>query len=520
MNSHKIPVIPMVFLEEIDSTSKYAQKLVFDPKFQKEKYFAVSAKSQTQGRGQGQHNWVSPRGNTYLTIVLQEQISLSDLERLSAIAGLMICDFLFLRYGFRPLWRWPNDILMGGKKLAGVLCESQIMGQAVERIFIGIGLNVNCIPDLQQHPLHIATNLKNILFETSDLDTQTLAQDLADYFVNHFKRCIEKEWFDEAVSLYGLNQGMAIDVKMSAEEKESSYFFQRLDLSAMNLYVQTTSQSNTSLSLKKIDSLRWQWQGQGLKKPLYIVDIGNSNIKIYECSPASDEHLEFIASCAVDDPKLTEFLVKLIQKHQLTRLQVSSVNPRLDRFKEICREQGVDLLWIQKRCVYLRKSSYDLALLGIDRLAVIESAIKESMRRHFAQGVIVVNCGTAITIDVITPTKEHTGGLILPGFEAYFSGVKQFMPALEKYVPRKIKEEMGDVLKVLEIKSTTEALNQGFHLAVYGALNTLRENFTSRWQKSPQIIFTGAYGQFFSYNQSIYIADMVAKGLKILTLVG
>ncbi len=117
----------IISLEAIDSTNRYA--LDYGKPFA-----AVTAKRQSAGRGRRGHQWYSPEGNLYLTITLPgidtRHTVLAGVAAREAIAGLL--------HGETPLIKWPNDILVKGRKIAGILCESRASITAV-----GIGVNVN-----------------------------------------------------------------------------------------------------------------------------------------------------------------------------------------------------------------------------------------------------------------------------------------------------------------------------------------------------------------------------------------
>ena len=102
----------------------------------------VIAESQSAGRGRFKRKWVSPSGlNLSLTIVLGR-----DIDR-SARAGdgwaTAVCRAVDSATKVRPLIKWPNDVQVEGRKLSGVLIESELSGADVRYALVGIGINVN-----------------------------------------------------------------------------------------------------------------------------------------------------------------------------------------------------------------------------------------------------------------------------------------------------------------------------------------------------------------------------------------
>jgi BirA family biotin operon repressor/biotin-[acetyl-CoA-carboxylase] ligase len=117
----------------------------------------VTARSQSAGRGRRGNAWVSPPGNLYATLMLSEPSAPPQSPQLSFVAALGAHDALSLcapRLGPLLKIKWPNDLLLDGKKVAGILIEGE--GEPVFTVAIGFG--VNCV----SHPggtFHPATNL-------------------------------------------------------------------------------------------------------------------------------------------------------------------------------------------------------------------------------------------------------------------------------------------------------------------------------------------------------------------------
>ncbi len=100
----------------------------------------VHANEQTAGRGRLAHTWFSPRGNLYLSVLLRTGVPAARVSELSFLAALAVADSVeaLLPRQIRTMLKWPNDVLVNGAKIAGILVE-QIGDDAT---VIGIGLNV------------------------------------------------------------------------------------------------------------------------------------------------------------------------------------------------------------------------------------------------------------------------------------------------------------------------------------------------------------------------------------------
>lgn len=104
----------------------------------------VVAEEQTAGRGRGGHTWHSaPSTGVYVSAILRPQMPPADALLLSLATGLAVADAVAEVTGCRPDLRWPNDLLLGGKKFCGILIEMQAEATRVRHVVVGIGMNVN-----------------------------------------------------------------------------------------------------------------------------------------------------------------------------------------------------------------------------------------------------------------------------------------------------------------------------------------------------------------------------------------
>jgi BirA family biotin operon repressor/biotin-[acetyl-CoA-carboxylase] ligase len=104
---------------------------------------AVVAREQTAGRGRRGHTWHSPAGGLWLSWLCRPVTPLAA-EVLSIRVGLIVAGVLDQLGEVPPVrLKWPNDVLIGGRKAAGILCEARWQGVALAWIAVGIGLNVS-----------------------------------------------------------------------------------------------------------------------------------------------------------------------------------------------------------------------------------------------------------------------------------------------------------------------------------------------------------------------------------------
>ena len=145
----------------------------------------VLAEEQMKGRGRFDRSWVSPAGkNLYITVVIRP--SLERLGSLSTVSPLAVALAIEDRTGLTPRIKWPNDVLVSGRKLSGILIESEVSGSTVKYALMGAGINVNF--DVEQSPeiAQIATSVKR------ELGREASREELLAACLNRFEQLYEE----------------------------------------------------------------------------------------------------------------------------------------------------------------------------------------------------------------------------------------------------------------------------------------------------------------------------------------
>jgi BirA family transcriptional regulator, biotin operon repressor / biotin---[acetyl-CoA-carboxylase] ligase len=121
----------------------------------------IVAGEQTAGIGRLERIWHSPPGNVSLSLVLRPK--LEELTAMVMLAALAVADAIRRVTGLEADIKWPNDLLLGGKKVCGILMTSEVHAGVVDHIVIGIGLNVNMkvadFPDIRDIAASLADEL-------------------------------------------------------------------------------------------------------------------------------------------------------------------------------------------------------------------------------------------------------------------------------------------------------------------------------------------------------------------------
>ena len=102
----------------------------------------VIAERQKSGRGRDGRTWESPSGGLYMSAVLRPPMQVVDVPPMTLAIGIGLCDAVRTA-GAPAVLKWPNDLLVADRKLAGVLVEAQSQGGKLESVIIGIGVNLS-----------------------------------------------------------------------------------------------------------------------------------------------------------------------------------------------------------------------------------------------------------------------------------------------------------------------------------------------------------------------------------------
>ena len=118
------------------------------------------AEQQTAGRGRGGHSWESAQSlGVYCSVVLRPVLSPGHALLLSLIAGIAVAEAVEQTTSLHPDLRWPNDVLLNGRKFCGILTEMNAEPTRVRHVVVGIGINVNQ-PSFTGELEPIATSLR------------------------------------------------------------------------------------------------------------------------------------------------------------------------------------------------------------------------------------------------------------------------------------------------------------------------------------------------------------------------
>lgn len=162
---------PLRIEEELESTSLKAWQLAEQGA---PHGFTVVADRQTGGRGRKGREWFSPGGmNLYFSVVLRPTFPPTQAAQITLVAAVAICEAISESSGIAATIKWPNDVEVSGKKVAGILTELSADLEKINFLILGIGVNVNMpLADFSEEIRDTATSLQiaaNRCFSRSDL---------------------------------------------------------------------------------------------------------------------------------------------------------------------------------------------------------------------------------------------------------------------------------------------------------------------------------------------------------------
>ena len=146
----------LIHLESVGSTMKEIKKHIGD------KNICLIADEQTEGIGRRGSQWVSPKGNIYLSFLLEYNLLIEDHFLFTAVAAnsIMLCLNNYINENIYI--KWPNDIIVNGSKIAGIMTEI-VEHNDIKYVIIGIGINIETSPKLSDYKTCCVNNFNSKL---------------------------------------------------------------------------------------------------------------------------------------------------------------------------------------------------------------------------------------------------------------------------------------------------------------------------------------------------------------------
>lgn len=208
--------------EVVDSTNLEAKRIAA---LQPDRIHVVTAEVQTAGRGRLDRRWQSPSGGVWMTVAWPCARSLSAYQPVPLIAAVAVrraivrsIKMLTISPG-RVQIKWPNDLLLDARKVAGILCEANYNAQSPTTLFVGIGVNADIDPaDLQGELRYPPNSLRAVADEI--IDVPQLARELGDAVITELAT-FESEGFSQPLQaeLHERLAFLGLTVRMSVGDE-------------------------------------------------------------------------------------------------------------------------------------------------------------------------------------------------------------------------------------------------------------------------------------------------------------
>jgi BirA family transcriptional regulator, biotin operon repressor / biotin---[acetyl-CoA-carboxylase] ligase len=183
------PAYRLFSLDLVDSTNAEAKRMAAKGEEEAPDGTLVWAREQTAGRGRRGRKWQSPKGNLYCSLILRPDVPIEEAAQLSFVGALAACDALggIGPPGHMVQCKWPNDILLNGAKVGGLLLEAETgKAKIPEWVILGLGINIARHPSKVDFP---ATSLQAEGWTATEADC-------LEAFARHFMTWANT-WLDE-----------------------------------------------------------------------------------------------------------------------------------------------------------------------------------------------------------------------------------------------------------------------------------------------------------------------------------
>ncbi len=131
------------YFNTIDTTQNFAMEIVTRNNMNGT---IIIAKKQTGGRGRMKRRWKSPVGGIWMSIIIHPKFDVSFTTLIPIAISLALCMAIEKTLKIKPELKWPNDVTLNGKKVAGVLVDASIVSNEIEYMIIGVGINFKIKP--------------------------------------------------------------------------------------------------------------------------------------------------------------------------------------------------------------------------------------------------------------------------------------------------------------------------------------------------------------------------------------
>ena len=147
------------YFNTIDTTQNFAMKIASK---KNEDGSVVISKKQTGGRGRMKRKWRSPVGGIWMSVIIHPEFDVTHATLVPIATSLALCIAIEKTLKINTKLKWPNDVILNGKKVAGVLIDASIISNQIESMVLGIGINFKINPDELESSIKTTPNFYGV----------------------------------------------------------------------------------------------------------------------------------------------------------------------------------------------------------------------------------------------------------------------------------------------------------------------------------------------------------------------
>jgi len=208
------------YFTEVTSTNDVAKELTT---LGAEEGTVVIAEVQTCGRGRLGRVWLSPKGGIWFSVILRPEVGAKDVFKITFLTAVAVAKVVRKVFKLNAEIEWPNDVLINGRKVCGILTETSIRDETVDSVIVGVGINANI--DVNFFPKNLRKTVTTLAAEVKkEVDREKLLQKLLEeleacyemFKENKFDSILEK--WKQLNRLFGANvEVVSFDEKITGQ---------------------------------------------------------------------------------------------------------------------------------------------------------------------------------------------------------------------------------------------------------------------------------------------------------------
>lgn len=207
----------VIYKEEVDSTSTEAKRQAEQGACHG---LLVTADTQNAGKGRRGRSWSSPKGSgIWMSFVLKPEISCAHASMLTLVAALSVTAAIREVTGLEAMIKWPNDIVVHGKKVCGILTEMKSEADGIRYVIVGIGINAN----VKEFPKELTETAGSLLMEgNKTVDRCLMICRVLEFYEAYYESYLKTEDLSNLMKEYNLflvNYEKTVKILEGSEEK-------------------------------------------------------------------------------------------------------------------------------------------------------------------------------------------------------------------------------------------------------------------------------------------------------------